>query len=204
MMKLLCLLVLFPCCAVLYAQTPPAPGKEWTKAQSARWFNEKKWLNGLKLAPHASIDKQEFARQYHAHKDRWDLAFQYLRRTKPDTLKPGRYALDGDNVYMTVTDGPTRDMDKAFFEAHKNYADIHYVVAGREQIGVAPLSTAKPEKEYDPAKDIAFYTANGTWYTAAPGAFFIFFAQKDAHKPGIRLKGFDTDKKIVIKVKTAL
>ena len=176
--------------------------EEWTREKAEKWFKEKTWLNGLPLTPHASIDKLEFAKEYHAFKDRWDLAFQYLKNTRLDTLKAGRYALDGDNVYIIVTDGPTRDMDKAFFEAHQNYADIHYVISGREKIGVAPFGSAKLAKEYDPVKDIAFYTADGKYYEATPKDLFIFFAQRDAHKPGLKTEGTGSDKKIVLKIKT--
>lgn len=173
-------------------------------AQTASLKDATRALNGLSIKPHASIDKKEFAKQYQAHKDRWDLAFNFLKSKQADTLKAGRYPLDGDNVYVIVTDGPTRDREKAFFEIHKNYADIHYVVSGKEEIGVVPFASVKSqEKEYDPAKDIAFYTADGKYYTATPAVFFIFFAQKDAHKPGLRMEGADSDKKIVIKVRTA-
>jgi YhcH/YjgK/YiaL family protein len=161
-------------------------------------------LNSLSIKPHASINKKEFAKAYQAHKDRWDLAFRFLKNGHLDTLSAGRHDLDGNNVYVMVTDGPTRDPEKAFFEVHKNYADVHYVVSGKEKIGVAPYASVKTlEKEYDPAKDIAFYTADGKYYTATPAEFFIFFAEKDAHKPGLKMAGADADKKIVIKVKTA-
>ena len=78
-------------------------GEEWTKKKAQKWFDEKEWLNDLKLKPHSTINIQEFAKQYHSNKARWDLAFAYLGMANLDTLKAGKYSLDGDNVYITVT-----------------------------------------------------------------------------------------------------
>ena len=41
--------------AKLTAQT------EWTESEANKWFSKKEWLQGLKLTPHSSIDKKEFA-----------------------------------------------------------------------------------------------------------------------------------------------
>jgi biofilm protein TabA len=155
------------------------------------------------MRPHASINKKEFERQFQAHPDRWQKAMDYLANMRPDALQPGRYELDEDNVYVLVTQGPLRSKDSAFFESHRRYADIHYVVDGEELIGVAPFTGKDVVKEYDAAKDIAFFREKGKFYTATPAEFFIFFAGLDAHMPSLQTKGHDTNKKIVIKIKTA-
>jgi biofilm protein TabA len=155
------------------------------------------------IRPHASINKKEYARQFQAHPDRWQKALDYLANTRFDTVQPGRYELDGDNVYVLVTQGPLRNKDSAFFEAHKRYADIHYVADGEESIGVAPFTGTQEVKPYDAVKDIAFYREKGKFYTATPAAFFVFFAGLDAHMPGLQVNGHNSNKKIVIKIKTA-
>ena len=175
---------------------------EWTKDKADKWFNKKAWLNGLNIAPDITIDKQEFAKQYHAHQDRWDKAFAYFKNTNLADVKPGRYTIDGENVYATVTEGKLREMSTASYEAHKHYADIQYIINGSEQMGVAPFEGAVEKVAYNPEKDIAFYEANGKFYKATPKAFFIFFPERDAHKPGITSAESDHNKKIVIKVKT--
>ncbi|MBD0349801.1 MAG: YhcH/YjgK/YiaL family protein [Flavisolibacter sp.] len=159
------------------------------------------YLDFRKLKPHASIDKVEFAKQYHAHPAWWDAAFSFLQTTDLAQIKPGKYFIEGDNVYATVTEGPARKEDTTLWESHHNYIDIHYVVQGQEKIGVAPVSSAKVVKEYDPARDIVFYTAKGAYYKADPGTFFIFFP-KDAHRPNLQLNGNDLVKKVVVKVRS--
>ena len=175
---------------------------EWSKGKAQKWFNKKKWLSGLTITPDNTIDKQEFAKQYHAHQDRWDKAFAFFKNTNLADLKPGRYTIDGENVYATVTDGKLREMNTSSYEAHKHYADIQYVISGSEQIGVAPFEGAVEKVAYDPEKDIAFYDAAGQFYKATPQTFFIFFPERNAHRPGITSSDSDHDKKLVIKVKT--
>ncbi|MFD0792138.1 YhcH/YjgK/YiaL family protein [Mucilaginibacter litoreus] len=110
--------------------------------------------------------------------------------------------MDGENAYANITRSPSKELDNANWESHKNYIDLQYVINGKEQIGVADIATATVTKPYDAAKDVANYRAEGKYYTAEPGIFFLFFPQ-DAHRPNIKVAGYDVVKKMVIKIKTA-
>jgi biofilm protein TabA len=85
-------------------------------------------------------------------------------------------------------------LDKAGWESHKKYIDLQYVIRGKEQIAVSPIDKATVTKPYDETKDVANYTAEGTFYTAEPGTFFLFFPQ-DVHRPNIKVAGYDMVKK---------
>lgn len=173
----------------------------WSKEDAGKWFKGGEWLNGLKLNAHESTDQIEFANQYHKNKALWDKAFAFLKNTNLDTIRAGKYPIDGDNLYASVTENPTKDFDKTKWEAHKKYIDVQYVIKGKEKIGVAPFSTATVVTPYDETKDVGFYSSNdGKFYEAQPGTFFIFFPQ-DAHRPNIKIEGCDVDKKIVLKVR---
>ena len=177
-----------------------AQGNQMTTKEINKWYKEKSWLNGLKRSPHKSINKVEFARQYQANKMWWDKAFAYLRETDLAKLQPGRYAIDGENVFAIVSEGLTKELDKTMWEAHKNYQDIHFVINGKEKIGITPVASASITKEYDVSKDIAFYTSEGKYYLSDTNNFFIAFTE-DAHRPGVKAEGSDTVKKVVIKVR---
>lgn len=45
--------------------------------ETANWFKSKKWLSGLKVKPHESIDQEEFARQYQNNQKNWDKGFAF-------------------------------------------------------------------------------------------------------------------------------
>ena len=145
---------------------------------------------------------QEFARQYHSNKAYWDKAFAYLKNTDLNKIAKGKYPIDRENVFASVTADSSKDFDKTNWESHRKYIDIQYVINGKEIIGLYPVSKATVTREYDEKRDAANYSAGGKLYPAKPGTFFIFFPS-DAHRPNITPGGNKVVKKIVIKVKYA-
>ncbi len=174
-----------------------------TPASAEKWFKEKGWAKGLLLEAHHTTDVLEFSFQYAKCRECWDKAIAWLRDTNLAEIAPGKYRIDDDLVFASVAEGKTKNPEDTRWEAHKKYIDIQYVAAGKEKIGVAPLSKAVAIEPFDNAKDIGFYEipeSDCTYHTAQPGTFFVFFPQ-DAHRPGIKTKGADSAKKIVIKIK---
>lgn len=169
--------------------------------ETVAWFESKDWLNGLQRTP-GCLEKEEFKRQYAAHKEWWNKAFAYLKNTDFVTLKPGRYAIDDDNVYAIVSETPlTKDPTKPTWEAHQKYYDIHFVVSGKEKIGITRLPQSAPDIAYDPEKDIEFFNAGGEFFEANTKNFFIV-SPLEAHCPGVKPADYDgIEKKVVVKVR---
>jgi biofilm protein TabA len=176
--------------------------KPWTKKSAAKRMKSNEWKNGLTLEAHPSVNEVEFGEQYHKNKAEWDKAFAFMRDQDLSALKPDKYVIDGDNVYAMLTEAPSKTFEQSAWESHRKYIDIQYVIRGEEKIGVAPLSKATVSKPYDEAKDYANYTAEGQYYIAKPGRFFLFFPG-DVHRPNIKIEGYDMVKKLVIKVRVA-
>ncbi len=156
-------------------------------------------LRSLPLRPHPSIDTIEFNRQYRGAKAWWDKAFAYMRTVDVASLKPGTYPIDGDNVYVKVTQSP-RDFDSTRWEGHRYYHDIHFIADGKERIGKGLLARDTAITVYDSSRDITFYKGPGDYYPVSPGEYFIFFT-RDAHRPFIKEPGYIAVKHIVIKVR---
>ncbi len=173
---------------------------KWTEKSAAKWLHSKEWKNGLKLDAHPSVNKIVFAEQYHKNKAVWDKAFAFLRDSNLLTLKPGKYVIDGDNAYATITEAPSKTFEQSAWESHRKYIDLQYVIKGEEKIGVAPVAAATVIKPYDDTRDAANYNTEGQYYIAIPGTFFLFFPG-DAHRPNIKVDGYDMVKKLVIKIK---
>lgn len=173
-----------------------------SRQAAEKWIKAGKWRNGLNLSLFADVNAVEFYSQYHENKAVWIKAFQFLKQNNLDTLSPGKYSIDADNAFASVTETPSKTLDKAAWESHRKYIDLQYVIKGKERIDVADIDKATVTSPYDDAKDVANYTANGKGYTAEPGTFYLFFAQ-DVHRPNIKIDGYDVVKKIVIKIKVA-
>jgi len=174
----------------------------WSEKKAKKWFKKKEYLGGLAATPHSSINKAEFAKQYHLNQSAWDKAFAYLKNTDLKTLSNGRHVIDGENVYAIVTEAPSKDYDKTAFESHRRYIDLQFVITGEENMAKAPLPSVTVNKPYDEKADIAYYTGEGKIYTVPANTFMLFFPS-EAHRPNITPGGNKVVKKIVIKIKAA-
>ena len=190
-------LVIFAAGISCYAQQP---SKAVSKTVISKWVNKKEWANGLQLALHSSVNTDSFYRSYHINKKLWDAAFTFLKDQNLDEILPGKYPILGDQVFASVTEAPSKNKEEVKWESHKNYIDLQYIIKGKEMIGIADTSTATITKPY--TVDVINYDAEGTYFTAEPGKFFLFFPN-NAHRPLIKVEGYDVVKKIVIKIQIA-
>lgn len=174
----------------------------WNEEKTNEWFNKGEWRNGWAVTPDNSINRKSLAVNYFNHKQRWDSVFIFLKDNDLASLEPGRYDVDGNNAYVTITDYKTKNEEDANFEAHRKYIDIQYVIEGKELINITPISSKTSEiQAYDPAKDIEFFSVNETrTYNADPGIFFVFFPE-DAHRPSLKVDTIAPVRKMVVKVR---
>jgi YhcH/YjgK/YiaL family protein len=167
------------------------------------WFNQGEWLNKLKLKPHNSTDQLEFAKQYHANKAAWDKAIAFMSDHNLDSLKTGKYIIDGENVFADVTDNPSSELKDAKWHSHRQYCDIIYVIKGKEKTGIAAIKGAPVIIPFNDKGDSQFYNQDmkGRYYISNPDTFFILLPS-DVHRPFIRVEGCSYVKRIRIKIKS--
>ena len=127
-------------------------------------------------------------------------AFQYLQNTDLTKVPPGKYEIDGSNVYALVQEYETKSKEKGRWESHRRYLDVQYVFKGVEQIGYANLEQLQAG-EYDEAKDFWALSGEGDFLVVRAGTFVIL-APQDGHMPGIAVSSPQPVKKIVVKVRT--
>jgi len=147
-------------------------------------------------------DKMKNAGQYACLGERFRQAFAYLQETDVSALAPGKYEIDGENVFVLIQEYETRALSAGKWEAHKLYADIQYIIAGREQMGYAEIGAMDGADDQTPTKDIIIYKTDngaGSFIKHTAGQFSIFFPQ-DAHMPNIADGDVTSNKKAVVKV----
>ncbi len=130
-------------------------------------------------------------------------ALTYLVETDFVSLEPGRYDIDGDDVFALVQEYETIPQEQGKWECHRKYADIQFIVEGVEQIGYASVPGMEVVATYNPDKDISFLTGKGDYVTLNKGFFGIYFPG-DAHQPKIAPGNIiGKVKKVVVKIKMA-
>ena len=141
------------------------------------------------------IDRIEEQERYYAlHKD-MELAFAFLAEA-PD-LEPGRYELE-NGLFATVSEGDTRQLDTVNLEAHRNYIDLQYCIAGGERMAwahVQELNLVEEDKDHDNY----FYAGKSTAMSIRPGMFYIMFPS-DGHKAGCHHEFPKHYRKVVVKI----
>jgi YhcH/YjgK/YiaL family protein len=147
------------------------------------------------------IDALSNAPLYYAIHPGFKTAFDYLRKTDLAALPVGRYEIEGEKLYAMVQEYSTKPKEEAFWEAHRRYIDLQYVIQGAEIIGYAHVSRLR-QAAYDPNKDYLPLHGEGD-YMSLPQGHFIVLMPQDAHMPGIALDSPGPVKKIVIKIAVA-
>jgi YhcH/YjgK/YiaL family protein len=145
------------------------------------------------------LDTLSSASRYSALHGSFAAAFAFLRMLDPATLEPGKYVIDGENVYASVSLGPGKKESDAQLEAHRTYIDVQYVVRGTERMGWRDRKECSHESvPYNAKTDVEFFADKPTtWVTVHPGSFVIFFPS-DAHAPMVSA---DTILKVVVKIR---
>jgi YhcH/YjgK/YiaL family protein len=165
------------------------------------WFNNGTWKQGWSVTADESIDSVEFEKQYAKNHERWEKAFQFLATTNLKTIEPGKYELDGESLFAKVDQYNTRDEKDTRYEAHQKYADIQYLISGKEYIGVVALSKMqKITAPYSNEKDIVFYNSTEQNYHLADSSRFFIFFPNDAHRPCRKVDENEAVKKVVVKI----
>ncbi len=124
---------------------------------------------------------------------------EFLAQTNVAELAPGKYELDGKDLYFNVLEYETKAPN--LFEAHDKYADLQYVVVGKERMDYAPRAECKAETEYDEVKDVIKISAEKFSPISVKSGEFALFLPDDAHRPNVTDGEVTKNKKIVFKIK---
>ena len=146
------------------------------------------------------VDKIENSGLYKNLSERIKRSFDYIKQTDLKKLQPGRYDIEGDNIFALISDYQTKLESEGKLEAHKKYIDVQYVIEGEELMGYAPLRNQQTLEAYKEENDIIFYKGEKVFIKVTEGMFAIF-APEDVHMPGIQSEKKSLVKKLVIKVK---
>ena len=124
----------------------------------------------------------------------------------PHTLPTGKYPLQGDSVFFSVVEGHTRLIDEQRPEFHRQYIDIHIVLAGEEVVGAGvtglPLDLSEP---FNSAHDLGFCHRidSETLIHLQPEELAIIFPL-ELHRPMCALETPAALRKIVVKIDATL
>ncbi len=133
---------------------------------------------------------------------RYARAVDFLKNTDLEKLAPGKYEIDGKNVFASVTEYTTIPWEEAKYESHYNYTDIQYVISGSETMTYARVDELTVKVPYNEEKDVVFYdNENPGLKVAVKAGEYMIFNPWDGHKPKAAAGEPAPIKKVIIKIK---
>ena len=123
----------------------------------------------------------------------------------PQEKTPGRYTLQGENIFMNVMQFTTQSPEQKKAELHQQYIDIQMLLSGEERILFGMTDSARHCEEMHVEDDyqLCSQIADEQAMVLKPGKFVIFMPG-EPHKPGCVVQAPMDIKKVVIKVRASL
>ncbi len=145
------------------------------------------------------VDSLKNASLYVGVAERLARAFAWLEGTDLKTLAPGKYPIEGDEIFLNLVECALKQPEEARLEVHNAYLDVQLILQGEESFGWSERAAMQhPQADFDEVKDIQFFEDRPQlYYTLRPGQFTLLLPE-DAHAP---LVGEGMVRKAILKVK---
>lgn len=128
-----------------------------------------------------------------------DKGLRFLKETNFTDLSTG-VKKDSDEFFFVVNAYETKEIEDGFWEAHRKYLDIHYILEGTERIAFDHIANQSVIKEYDESKDVIILDGQvRSIVTLNQGDVMVCYPE-DSHMTGIISKDKEMIRKIVVKV----
>lgn len=126
--------------------------------------------------------------------------FAYLKSHDVASYENGSHGIDGDRLFVNVMEYTTTTPKNRFWEAHREYLDVHVVLSGQERVDVNFIQNMQ-QKEYVRQEDFLPMEGekNGS-ILLRPGEFLVCYPS-DGHRTAIAVEGPEAVKKAIFKVR---
>ena len=143
-------------------------------------------------------------------KEAFQVAFEYLENITSDFLdiKNGECIKEmlNEDIYVLKQAYYTKNRKDCFFEVHKKYIDIQFMVKGEEYMDICDLDSLEIINEYVEKTDFAHYKGkeNGISKLLIRENCLAIFYPSDAHQPCVKVEKEELIYKAVIKIPVSL
>jgi YhcH/YjgK/YiaL family protein len=130
-------------------------------------------------------------------------ALEYLKKTDLASMEKKKHPIKGDDLFLIIDEYKTMPASEKVAEQHRKYIDIHYMIKGKELIGLGfENKRNKFTEAYVPEKDRALFSSvvDESFIILKQGYYAVMFPS-DIHRPGCCETCAESNvKKAVIKI----
>ena len=138
--------------------------------------------------------------EYAFLEDKIKACFDFYKENDMENMETGIHKIDGDDLFVNIVEYDTTTPENRFWEAHKDYLDLHLMLDGIEQIdlnfiGNMDLGPYKKEDDYQ-----AMEGEKNSSVILNEGDFLICYPN-DGHMTAVKVKDPQKIKKAIFKIK---
>lgn len=124
---------------------------------------------------------------------------EYTRDNLLINYDKGSYEIDGKDLFVNIVGYETCEREDRFWEAHKQYIDVHVMLDGCERIDINFIENLE-QKEYQEKDDFLPLNGEANGYVELRAGDFLVCYPEDAHMTAIKVKEKQNIKKAIFKV----
>ena len=116
------------------------------------------------------------------------------------SYEKGSHEIDGDRLFVNVVEYTTTTVEERFWEAHRQYLDLHLMLRGTEQIDLNFIQNMDVKEFMEKDDFLPMDGEKNSSVTLRDGDFLICYPS-DGHRTAVAVDGPETIKKAIFKIR---
>lgn len=125
--------------------------------------------------------------------------FEYIEENNLKDMEKGTYEIDGKDIFVNIVEYETTKAENRFWEAHKQYIDIHFMLEGKEYININFIDDME-KKPYIEKDDFLELIGDKKISVLMKERDFLICYPNDAHMTAVEVENPEKIKKAIFKV----
>lgn len=126
--------------------------------------------------------------------------FTYMKEHDLMAYEKGGHKIEGDDLFVNIAEYTTTTPDERFWEAHRQYLDVHVMLKGTEQIDLNFIENME-EGVFEPEGDFLPLNGEPNSHVVLREGDFLICDPHDAHRTAIKVEEPEAIKKAIFKVR---
>lgn len=125
--------------------------------------------------------------------------FEYAKTHDLASYEKGSHEIDGDRLFVNIVEYTTTTPEERFWEAHKNYLDVHVMIHGNEQIDLNFIQNMELKDFVEKDDFLPMDGEKNSSVVLTDGDFLICYPS-DGHRTAVQVQEPEAIKKAIFKV----
>lgn len=128
------------------------------------------------------------------------VCFEYAKNHNLVSYEEGSHEIDGERLFVNIVEYTTTKPEERFWEAHKNYLDVHVMLQGTEQIDLNFIQNMDV-KEFVEKDDFLPMDGDKNSSVILRDGDFLICYPSDGHRTAVAVQEPEKIKKAIFKVR---